>query len=215
MQAISLPVRRAVADDDSRSACPVHTHLAAVATACPGPSTSTVTDSEFQACRPHACSRHAWSPPFGLALTRDAAAAGWPSPTDGVPATGAHDGGTVTAPPPRPAASGTSYHSLTPSTSMLMAALRSRWCLLAQMGHVQVTADPGARSSSRWVSALRAPSHSGGFPPRSWRRLLPPLVPVSAGYAGTGISDAASPSLGWSRGVGGRVPSGPDQAAGG
>ena len=57
-----------------------------------------------------------------------------------------------------------------------------------------VTAGRGARSSSRWVSALRAPSRFAGFPRRFCCRLPLPLVLVAAGLSGAGISDVASPS---------------------
>ena len=59
-----------------------------------------------------------------------------------------------------------------------------------------VTADRGARSSSRWVSAPGAPSRSGGFFPRSSCCLPLPLVLVAAGQAGTDISGVASPAVG-------------------
>ena len=63
-------------------------------------------------------STRVWSPPLGFLLTPDVAAAGWPSPTNGVPDRAAHGGGAVVPPPPCPGASGT-YHSLSPSASML------------------------------------------------------------------------------------------------
>ena len=59
-----------------------------------------------------------------------------------------------------------------------------------------MTADRGARSSSRWVSAPGAPSRSGGFLPRSSCCLPLPLVLVAAGQAGTDISGVASPAVG-------------------
>ena len=76
------------------------------------------------------------------------------------------------------------------------AAACKNWLLRGRAFSFLVTADRGARSSSRWVSAPGAPSRSGGFLPRSSCCLPLPLVLVAAGQAGTDISGVASPAVG-------------------